>query len=472
MENRVAEFIRQHGLFAGAEGILVAVSGGADSMSLLHMLKSLQVEGHLQSRLVCVHVNHRLRGQASDADERFVVEQAKDLGLHVVARAVEVREYARTHKLSIETAARQLRLASLVEVAREHDCSWIATGHQRNDNAETVVHRLRRGTGFRGLAGIRPIRQLDDDLWLGRPLLCVTHDEIIRYLRDRGLSWREDHTNADTIYTRNYIRHSLLPLLQQDSRGSIVEGLSDLATVAARLRDRVLRETQQAWAKLVQTDRDEVRIEARGVTSQPELIAVELIRRGLVSLGCGERDLTEGHYRGVLQLAQLQVAGKQVSLPNGFSARLESDRILLRRNRSRSSGVGQDASCALTVPGRTRFGEYEIHARIIERREIDPAKIFHDKSPFSEYLDWDRIRPPIVVRPRQRGDRFRPLGLDAEKKVGKFLTTARVPRDVRERAIVFADQEQILWVCPVRLAEPVKIMNETRLILELTVRNM
>jgi tRNA(Ile)-lysidine synthase len=128
-------------------------------------------------------------------------------------------------------------------------------------------------------------------------------------------------------------------------------------------------------------------------------------------------------------------------------------------------------SYILAIPGRTRFGDYEIEARILERRDVDVTKIGGDKSPFREYLDWGRIEPPVVVRPRQRGDRFRPLGLTGEKKVGKFLTTARVPRETRERVLVFADREKILWVCPVRIAEPAKITDTTRQILELTVRN-
>lgn len=478
LEKKVAEFIRLHEIFAGAGGILIAVSGGADSVSLLHVLKALRIAGTLRANLVCAHINHRLRGQVGEADERFVVEQADGLGLPVVTRAVDVREHARTHKLSIETAGRQLRLAALSETAREHGCSWIAAGHQKNDNAETVIHRLRRGTGFRGLAGIRPVRQLADDLWLARPLLCVTREEIIRYLRERSLPWREDHTNVDVAYTRNYIRHKLLPLLQQESRAPFVEELADLAASAGKLYDRIQRDTQEAWAAIVQPGGGEVRIDASQLASLPELVAVELIRRALVSLDCGERDLTERHYRNVLELAEQQ----HTSLPAGFTARCTSGRIILSRegptNSSRLAGgwpwdaVKWPAPCVLTIPGRTRFAGHEIDARILGRNEIDVTKIAGDKSPFCEYFDWDRISPPVVVRPRQRGDRFQPLGRDAEKRVGKFLTTAKVPRELREQTMVFADREKILWVCPVRIAEPVKIADTTQHVLQLTVRTV
>ncbi len=470
VEKKVAEFIRRHGMFAGAGRILAAVSGGADSTSLLHILQALRTRGLLQAELVCVHVNHQLRGQASDADERFVVEQAGSLGVPVVVRSVDVRAHAERHKLSLETAARQLRLAALDEVAREQGCSWIATGHQKNDNAETVLHRLQRGTGFRGLAGIRPVRQFREGLWLASPLLCLTRDEIVGYLRMHALPWREDHTNIDVAYTRNYIRHKLLPLLQRESEASIINELSELATSAGRLYDRIQRHADKVWAAMVQPGDNEVHIEASGLASLPEPVAIELIRRALASLGCGERDLTEGHYRRVLHLARQRPVGKETSLPDGFAARYVSDGIVLSQRRV-GSGIGAThAPCVLNIPGTTRFAPYEIEARVLGADEVDIAKIAGDKSPFIEYLDWGRVKPPVVVRPRQAGDRFQPLGLDATKKVGKFLTTAKVPRELRDRTVVIADQERIIWVCPVRIAEPVKVTEETRQILMLTVR--
>jgi tRNA(Ile)-lysidine synthase len=470
VEQKVIEFIRLHGVFADAERILLAVSGGADSMALLHILKALQVTGHLHADLACAHINHQLRGTESDADERVVVEEAARLELPVNVRSVDVRAFARMHGLSIETAARQLRLENLRGIARDSGCTWIASGHQKNDNAETVVHRLRRGTGLRGLAGIRPIRRLDENLRLARPLLCVTREEIARYLGEHDLRWREDHTNADTAYTRNFIRHRLLPLLQQESQTSLAEGLSELAICAGKLYDRVQREAERAQVSMLRVSNDEVCIDAPGLASSPELVAVELIRRALVSLGCGERDLTEHHYRRVLALARRRAAAGETSLPRGFTARYESGRLVLHRRRRVGNGV-QRVSQVLSVPGRTQFGGHEIDTKLLRRDEIDTTRIGGDKSPWSEYLDWDCVRPPVVVRWRRAGDRFQPLGLSAVTKVGKFLTAARVSRERRGQTMVFADQEKIVWLCPVRIAEPVKITERTQRILALTVQS-
>ena len=389
LEESVAEFIRRHGLFAGAGSgppnatcrvweprILLAVSGGADSIALLHILVALKAQGRIDAGLVCAHVNHQLRGPASDADQQFVIEQADRLGVPVAVRAVDVQAYARTQGLSLETAARQLRLASLGEVAREYRCEWVCTGHQKNDNAETVLHRLLRGTGFRGLAGIRPMRWVGG-LRLASPLLCATRREITRYLETRHLRWREDQTNMDTVYTRNYIRHRLLPFLQQEAQGCVAEELSELAASAQRLQDRVERQAEEAWSRFVEPREGEIAVPAAELASLPELVAVELIRRMLVSVAVGEADLTQAHYRSILQLARTNTGGKSVSLPGGSLARREDERMILG-TAGPTGGVAfavpNPAPMDLQVPGKIRFAGCEIEARILPRPEVDAAQ--------------------------------------------------------------------------------------------------
>jgi tRNA(Ile)-lysidine synthase len=487
LEETVAEFIRRHELFAGADRVLLAISGGADSIALLHIFMALKAQGYIEVDLVCGHINHQLRGPASDADEQFVVAQANRLGLPVVTRAVEVQAHARTHRLSLETAARQLRLASLAEIARSRECTWIGTGHQKNDNAETVLHRLLRGTGFRGLAGIWPMRRFDN-LWLASPLLCATRAEIDQYLRRRDLPWREDATNVDVAYRRNYIRHRLLPLLQQDAHGCLVEELSELATTTRRLYIRIEREADEAWSRLVKSAAGDIILDASGLASLPEPVAIELIRKAVVGLG-GDSDWASPHYRSILQLARKSMGGKRASLPGGLTARRERAQIILsteeparvcRVGRVPKRGLSRLGSplapptsgpIVLAVPGKTQFAGQVIEARILQRNEVDTAKLSGDKSPSIEYFDLDRVKPPVTVRTRKAGDRFQPLGMAGEKKVGKFLTTAKVPRDLRERILILADRERIIWVCPVRTSEQARITESTHHVLQLTIRD-
>jgi tRNA(Ile)-lysidine synthase len=472
LERKVAGFIQDHALFAGTGRVLLAVSGGVDSIALLHVMRRLISQGVVSAEPLCAHLNHRLRGAASDGDEAFVVQQARELNLPTIVKTVDVKTHAQEHHLSIETAARQLRLGCLAEIARAHTCTSIALGHQKNDNAETIVQRLERGTGLRGLGGIWPSRQAGGDLMFVRPLLCCSRQEIVDYLQARSLSWREDHTNADCMHTRNRIRHRLLPALQAASDSSLVEELAALAASARRLYARISEEAEDAARKHTRARVDEAIVDATALAGLPEPVGIELLRQLLTRLGLGERDLTRRHYRGVLALAERCDAGRTVSLPDGFSAHRESDTIVLRPPSSQSRSHELPGPIELRIPGTTQFGPYRVETRVLDAAQVESAAISGGKSPFLEYLDFDRIRPPVVVRTRRNGDRFVPLGQQRQKKLGKFLTTAKVPTDLRSTALIIEDAERILWVCPVRISERAKVTDQTPIILELRISEM
>ncbi len=467
LERKVAGFIRGMDLFSGARRVLLAVSGGVDSVALLHVMHRLTAHEVIGVELLCGHINHKLRGAAGDGDEAFVIQEARELNLPVVSRAVNVRAYAQEHHLSTETAARQLRRNTLIEIARAHGCAAIAMGHQKNDNAETILQRLGRGTGLRGLGGIWPSRWAADGLALVRPLLECSRIEIVEYLRSRKLSWRDDHTNSDCIYTRNRIRHRLLPALQARSDSLLIEELASLAASARKLYARVADEAQEAATQYVEFGAAEAGIDTMGLAGLPEPVGVELLRQTLAKLGLGERDVTRRHYRGLLALTGPASGGQKVNLPGDFWAQRLRDTIVVRRP---PCGCQQlPGPLELRIPGTTRFGSYRIDAQILDAGQIEPAAITGKKNPFQEYLDLGRIRRPLVVRPRRPGDRFVPLGQHSQKKVGKFLTAAKVPDNLRSRAFVIEDVQAILWVCPIRISDRAKVTENTSIILDLSV---
>ena len=300
-ENKVADFIKANGLCESADKILLAVSGGADSTALLYAMAAPKAEGVLGAELLCAHINHQLRGTEAELDEDFVIAQAGELNLPVTTKRVDVRGFARENKLSIETAARKLRIEGLVDIAKANNCKWVATAHQKNDNAETVLHRLLRGTGFRGLGGIGAVQVFDEDIKFVRPLLCVRRDEIVEYLKERNLKWRTDHTNYDCTYRRNYIRHRLIPALQHDCSGSIVEELFELSCLAQRFYSLVCSYAEKAWPEVAVCDGNNVKLDLQKFLTQPPAVKVELIRRSLATIGSGERDLTQVHFKKILQ---------------------------------------------------------------------------------------------------------------------------------------------------------------------------
>ena len=472
-EKKLADFIRANGLLGSTEKILLAVSGGADSIALMYVMHALMAEGILNTRLLCAHINHQLRGAEGDLDEEFVVTQATKLMLAVTTSRIDVRGFARLHKLSIETAARQLRMEALIDIAKANNCSRIATAHQKNDNAETILQRLSRGTGFRGLGGIWPVRVFADQIKFIRPLLCFTRDEVIRYLQQRNLNWRQDHTNADCSYRRNYIRHRLMPALQQDCSDLIVEQLSQLARSARRYYSVVCSRADELWLCLVDCDEYKTVLDLKLFLTEPQPVRVELIRRSLANVGCGERDLTQGHYEGILQLAEQNVTGRKMELPGGFVVRREyGDLIFTRPEANTASDMQSSESVELDVPGQTRFGKYLIESKILEAESSRFEQFKKGKTNRVEWFDLEKIKPPLIVRHRRSGDRFVPLGQIAEKKIGKFLTAQRIPQGIRRDVFVVADEEKIIWVRPIRISQQARITGNTRKILQLEVTGL
>ncbi|MHC4395048.1 MAG: tRNA lysidine(34) synthetase TilS [Planctomycetota bacterium] len=468
-EKKTADFVKANDALTSAEKVLLAVSGGADSTALLYAMCALKTEGILKADLLCAHINHQLREVDSDKDQDFVIAEAARLNIPVTTRRLDVRGYAHSHKLSIETAARELRIDTLLDIAAAKNCRRIATAHHKDDNAETVIQRLARGTGFRGLGGIWPVRNFAGDFSFVRPLLYVTRQEIIEYLNRRNLKWRRDKTNKDCRYRRNFIRHKLIPQLQQDSTNSIVEQLSQLAQAARKFYDLVRSSTEKLWPQIARCSTDNVVLDLNRFLPQQPAVKVELVRRSLTSLGSGERDLTQQHFERILHLAGQKTGGKKIVLPQGFTACREYGRLIFSRAEKTCQPDKQTAeSIKAEVPGQTRFGDYLIEAAVF-KAQLGGGDFKAGKTGFVEWFDLDKLKPPIEVRFRRTGERFWPLGLAEEKKVGKFLTASKVPQRIRKKLLIVADREKIIWVWPIRMSEPAKVDNTTRRILRLQI---
>ena len=469
-EKRIADFLSRLISFGSADRVLLAVSGGADSTALLHSMCALKTEGILTVDFICAHINHQLRGSAANLDEDFVVAQARSLSLPVVTRRIDVRGFASENRLSIETAARKLRMESLLNVARANNCSWIATAHQKNDNAETIIQRLIRGTGFRGLAGIWPLRPFPDNICFVRPFLCVRRDEVIEYLKQRNLKWQTDHTNEDCRYRRNFIRHRLIPELQPQCSGLLAEELFDLSESARNFQSLICSYAEKVWPNLADCADDRVSLDLEIFSGQPYAVKVELIWRILAYLGAGERDLTQIHLEKILQLAGQNISGKRIQLPGRCEVRREYGNLIFAKNRKAFVSTEQIAeSVHLEVPGRTKFDDYLIKATVSEAEQLDFEKFKAGKTQFIECFDLEKLKLPLMIRLRKAGDRFVPLGLDSEKKVGKFLTAARLPHQLRQKVLIIADSGKIIWVWPVRASAQSKITTTTRKILQLEI---
>ncbi len=473
-EKTVGEFVRANELLPKGKKVLLAVSGGADSVAMTHAICSLTSAGAIECQVQIAHINHQLRGAEADEDERFVVRLAEALGLGVTIKRVDVRAFAREKKLSIEMAGRQVRREKLIAIAEANGCGPIATAHHKNDNAETVVHRLLRGTGFRGVGGIWPEKVFATDSGEARfvrPMLCVARDEIIEYLQQRDLKWREDKTNYDQKFTRNFIRHNLLPELQKECSGNLVEQLSELAEASRRYWQKVCAEVEKVWADVaIDSTADRVVLNAERFAPLPEPAKVEIVRRALTSIGSGERNLSGWHYQEVLKLAREKPSDKKLALPAGFSVTGQQGKLIFEKYQP-SKEKPSTGAVTLNIPGQTIFADYTIEANIFD---IDPDR-FEDfknqKDNFTEWFDLEKLNLPLKARLRKAGDKFWPLGLAGEKKVGKFLTAEKIGLDMREKAIIIEDSEKIIWVGPIRASEITKLNSQTKKILQLLIND-
>jgi len=438
-EKTVADFIRTNKMFCSSERVLLAVSGGGDSIALLHCLCALSRGEVLDTNFLCAHINHQLRASDADTDEKFVVQQALQLGLPVVTSRIDVRRFAADNKLSIETAGRILRLEKLQEMATEHNCTAIATGHQKDDN-------------------------------FVRPLLCVGREEIIEYLGAKGVAWCTDHTNADCSYRRNFIRHRLMPALQKQCSDSVPQMLMELSRHCRRFYAMVCERADAAWTRLADCSDQRVSLNLRHFSAEHPAVKAELFRRALVRLGSGERDLTQRHYQAVLDLASAKSGGGKTELPGGFVTLREHNKLVFSRSGEPALTEKAPAEAAkIEVPGQTRYGEYVIEARVLEtvpstadvKRKAAPARV--------ERFDLEELKLPLFIRGRRTGDKFVPLGMTAEKKVGKFLTSQKVPESIRRQVLVIEDAEKIVWLWPIRMSEQAKVTSTTTKVLELRI---
>ena len=452
----------------------MAVSGGADSVALLHGLVALRDADGTGWKLHVAHLNHGLRGDASDADADFVRAQAALLDLPCTVGAENVAALTGSGR-GIEEAARDCRYAFLLRVAEQTNSSVVALAHHADDNVETILHRILRGTGLRGLGGIPVQRRLasESEVRLIRPLLRLRRDQLRAFLAERDLPWRQDESNADLRMMRNRLRAAVLPLLREQVNPAVDEALLRLAEQAQQA-DALLREQADAVAARA------VRVESEGqlliriedLRPQPRIVQQELVRCAIVSLGLGEKSLTAGHLAAVVRLAAEPGRGKRIDLPGGLVVSKEPQSL---RFRLHPQAEPRPDLPEVTIPldGETPLPDYGItihtaQATFRPEKAGDLAGWKRRKAAGHEWLDRDRLHPPLTVRTHRPGERFHPLGAPGTKTLADFLGEAKVAPAARKRTPIVYDQRGPIWVIPYRIDERVKLTPATRRVFRLS----
>ncbi len=446
--------IEAHAMLPAGAKVVVAVSGGADSMALLFALFHLRSVYNMT--LIVAHVNHQLRGEEAAQDALFVEQQAARLGLPFHQTCVDVTALQQSSGISVQQAARQLRYRFLHALHQALNATRIALGHTADDQAETLLMRLVRGSGPAGFAGIPAVR-----LPFVRPLITVSRPAIYSYLQSEHCPWVEDSSNAHTVYLRNRVRLDLLPKLQQYNP-QIVRRLNELADML-RVDSQVLEQQVDEWAlqTLAWQARSRVEICCRLFGLAPVAIQRRLLRRVIEALAASSEAVG---FRHIERLRQFIVSGNQErrgSLPGEIAVEHRAETILLW-NVSRLPAI--PCILALPVPGKVDI--VPLNIRLTADLIPKPCHLGR-MSPQRTLLDLDRIVCPLQVRFRQPGDRFYPLGSPGSKKLQDFFVDTRIPREERPYVPLVVSNREIVWVVGYRIAEPFKLRLETKRVLRL-----
>lgn len=451
---RVSEYIVRHQLVVSGDLVVVGVSGGPDSVALLHIL--LQLQEPLGFQVHAAHLHHGLRSEA-DQDQDLVEAICRDWQVPYFLHRVDVAGIARTKKMSVEEAGREARYSYLEDLRRQLGGHKVATAHHRGDQAETVLLHLIQGTGARGLQGILPRRDR-----IIRPLLDVTRTEIMEYLQTYALPYRIDCSNFDNNYLRNRIRWELLPFLEENFNPAMVDTLCRLAAV--------MREENYYWDEQVRKAIDEVVTGGEGAklvapAGSIEQMPLAMRRRFVHQLlrQAGSRWVTWDDVDRVIDLLSRPGSDRRVPVSGGQWVRKSYDRLEFGIEETTMPGFCYQ----LEVPGQTEIKELGIlvTARLLaEEPPTIPGK--------TAVFDWESLIKPLFVRSRRPGDRFWPLGSGGSKKLKKYLIDKKVPVVERDRIGILAAGDEIYWVIGHRQDERGRVTSNTRKFLEVRVSSV
>jgi tRNA(Ile)-lysidine synthase len=454
LEQKVGAFIKKFNLVEQGNLVLVGVSGGPDSVALLHILWKLKET--LNISLHVAHLNHLLRGNEAEADARLVEQLARNLALPFTIEQFNVASFRQKTGLSIQEAARIGRFNFFERLAKEIKANRVALGHQTDDQAETILLNLIRGAGMSGLKGMLPARGI-----YIRPLLNVRRREISSYCRQNTLPYRIDTSNLKPAYTRNRIRLQLLPLLEQKYNPQIVPALIRLGQLSQEEDFYLEKQAQQVYKELLlETGKDSLKFTLSKWSSYPAPILRRVLRQAWRGLAQIEKNLSYQHIDKIMEMIENPLEGRILTLPLNIRAIKKGAELTFWREEKKGPAGKVDYLYVLNIPGETLIPEINcfIQAKIKPRPLIPD---FKDLTAQEAVFDFSRLNLPLFVRSRYKGDVFMPLGLKKIVKLKDFLIKQKIPRENRDKIPLVTNDKGIIWVGGVRSGELTKVTPQT-----------
>lgn len=447
MLKQVKRFCEQYGLLSKSNAVVAACSGGPDSMAMLDIL--LQLRSDIGFKLAVAHYEHGIRGQESLDDAAFVKEYCQERGLDFYMESGDAPAWAKDHGESLETAARNLRYAFLRRVADKMGGALIATAHHRDDQAETVLMHILRGSGLTGLSGIRPIR---DNLI--RPMLCCSKEQLLDYCYQNRIPARMDGTNEIPNCTRNRVRLNLMPSLASSYNQAITEGLCHLAEIAAVDSDFIQSSADRVYDELVTEKNGRFSIKRDDFLRQHLAVQRRLLQRlirqaadvdtsgaaPMVITATNSSNMGYVHVRLLKDFMEAGRTGSRVSLPGDVQAYMEYGVMTIYKKTAEAIRLFSVSPVKMEIPGTTELADAVITAKLFDGSIPSDTKFSRGHA----VLDFDKCQGPLTVRFRQEGDRVSLRG--GSKKLKDFFIDKKMPREERLKTPLVCDEQGILWI--------------------------
>lgn len=451
-EKKVLSTILEYRMISGGDSIIVAVSGGADSVCLLKILYALRK--CLDISLTVAHFNHGLRPKEDEKETEFVAKLAKRLNLSLICETCS--GIRKVHGSSIEEKAREMRYKFFQNVINENDAQKLALGHTLNDQAETVLMHFLRGTGLTGLSGIPPIRQ---NCFM-RPLINITRDEIHRYLKQNDESFIMDSSNLETRYLRNKIRLELLPLLL-DYQPKLIEHLGELAFLC-RQETQLIDEQATKLLDMITVDSSKQSLDLllASFTTLASSLQYRIIRQAIKKIKGNLRKIERGHIKTIIDCANKDKPQIKVNLPENIIVKKIYDRL-----RFSLGDIIETQNFSYSINNTGTFKMKEINKTIslteISKNDLILSGALHQEG----FLDLDELKWPLRVRNFRRGDKFIPLGMNGFRKVKDIFIDNKIPSEERKKIPILVSRDDIVWVYGIRIDDRYKIKEKTQRIL-------
>lgn len=455
MEKEVLDYMRKNGMVKEGEVILAGVSGGSDSMAMLHILKRLQQE--IGFTLRAVHVHHGIRGLEAERDCSFVENICKEWEIPCMVYRYDVPKLSREWKLGEEETGRNVRREAFQKEREKCEGAVgvkTALAHNQEDLAETMLHNLCRGTGLRGLCTMRPSSE-----GIIRPVLCLSRAQIADYLKENQIPHIFDSTNQSEAYTRNRIRHHILPLLEKEINEKAAAHMVETASRLAQAEDylalqgaQLLQSFQTAQGYLFTAD----------FFAQPQILQTYALQTAMETLAGRRKDLSAIHYEKVLALWNMQT-GKRISLPYQMEALRDYEGVrLAMQSKGKAGGIEGSREWRLPIPGTLRcpLGEFQTEIFLYEGQKIEEKK-------YTKWLDYDRIKKDLCVRTRKSGDYLVINGQGNTKKINRCMIDEKIPAEKREQIPLVTCGDEVLWMVGSRINAGYKINPNTQKVLVL-----